>query len=217
LAVPASALLSRVTASQLLRTSQSTGPESSAACELLVERFGRLLKKLTAQTCRRYHLSDQERDEVLAETYQQLLNPDIARYKPCRGKPQHYFRGLVQNAARKILTQVGARRRQHPGVEEPGCRVDETPKHGGDGVLVSRHLDKAVTASPGVEAEVKDLAAHVLEQAPPHLRRALELCYWDDRPIKGIATQLGMSRFTLTRELDRFFARMGAELKEISI
>lgn len=210
--MPASAILPRLTPSQLLRASQSTGPDSIAARQLLVERFGSPLKKLTAQTCRRYHLGDQERDEVLAETYQQLLNPDIARFKPRRGKPQHYFRGLVQNAARKVLTQAGARSRRHSGTGEAGCPDGEMRTPGGDAVLVSRHLGTAVSASPGAEVEVRDLVAYVLQQAPPHLRRALELCYWDDWPVKSIATQLGMSRFALAREIDRFFARVRAEL-----
>ncbi len=65
----ASPTISRLNSSQLLRASQSSGPYAAAAQEILVQRFGKLLRKITAQTCRRYRLSDQELDDVLAETY----------------------------------------------------------------------------------------------------------------------------------------------------
>lgn len=94
-----SSTASLLTSSELLRASQSAGPAAVAARAAFVEHFGKLLKKITAQTCRRYHLNGQERDEVLAEAYKLLFSPDIVRFAAHRGTPAQYFRGIVQNAA----------------------------------------------------------------------------------------------------------------------
>lgn len=208
----ASITVSRLTPSQLLRASQSTGPAAADAREVFVERFGKLLKKITAQTCRRYHLGDQERDEVLAEAYQQLFNPEIVRFAPRRGKPDHYFKGIVQNAARKTMTQVGVRsRRGQPPHFETG------PSHpiemGGDGAVSGRIRTVGESVSPGAEAELRDIVDYVMKKAPPQLRRALELCYWEDWSVQSIATHLGVNRHALARDLRAFLGRMHRELE----
>ena len=158
----ASPIISRLNSSQLLRTSQTSGPYGAAARETLVERFGKLLRKITAQTCRRYRLSDQERDEVLAETYQLLLNPKIARFAPRRGNPARYFKGLVQNAARKTLTQVGGRKRKGPWSGASDGELDRTID-----VVCGAYLHVSKAAAPGAETELHDMIDYVMRKRRP--------------------------------------------------
>jgi RNA polymerase sigma factor (sigma-70 family) len=200
--VPAQSVLRSHTPSQLLRVSQSAGPNSRVAQDALVDQFGKLLKKIVNRACRNYHLHDQEREEVLAETYQQILNPDIARFAPHRGKPQHYFRGIVQNAARKVLTQRDARRRKGVPPEGPGAVVAESSEDAGGG---GRYRSIRALPSPAEDAECRDLVRFILEAASPRVRRALQLCYWDQWPLLSIAAHLGVSRFALAREIQAFF------------
>ena len=65
---------------------------------------------------------------------------------------------------------------------------------------------------PEAETELHELIDYVMRKAPPHLRRALELCYWDGQSIQSIANDFGVSRFCLARELHAFLGRMQAEL-----
>jgi DNA-directed RNA polymerase specialized sigma24 family protein len=211
-AVPASTTVSRLTPSQLLRASQSNGPNAADAREAVVERFGKLLKKISAQTRRRYHLSDRERDEVLAETYQQLLKPEIARFVPQRGKPGHYFKGLVQNAARKPLTQLGARGRKGKGLGTMEREGNAPLGIGKDGTTTTPFRVSTEPPSWGAEAELRRIVDYVMRKAPPRLRRALELCYWENWPGQSIATHLGFNRFTLARDLRAFLGPMSTEL-----
>jgi RNA polymerase sigma factor (sigma-70 family) len=197
--VPAQSVLSPYTPSQLLRVSQSASPKSQAAQDALVDQFGKLLKKIVTRACRSYHLQDQEREDVLAETYQQILNPNIARFAAHRGKPQQYFRGIVLNAARKVLTQRNARRRKGTTSGETAPAADEFVGGG------RYRTSSAPLPSPAEEAERHDLARFILEAAPPRVRRALELCYWDQWPLLSIAAHLGVSRFALAREIQAFF------------
>jgi RNA polymerase sigma factor (sigma-70 family) len=207
--VPAQSILSPYTPSQLLRLSQSAGPNAQAAQDALVDQFGRLLKKIVTRACRSYHLRDQERDDVLSETYQQILNPDIARFATRRGKPQQYFRGIVLNAARKVLTQRDARRRKGttPG-EGPAVAGDQAEEFAGGGRYRS---SSPSPPSPAEDTERRDLAIFILEAAPLRVRRALELCYWDQWPLLSIAAHLGVSRFALAREIQAFFHEMIAK------
>jgi RNA polymerase sigma factor (sigma-70 family) len=203
--VPAQSVLSPYTSSQLLRLSQSAGPRARAAQDALVDQFGRLLKKIVTRACRSYHLQDQERDDVLAETYQQILNPDIARFAAHRGKPQQYFRGIVLNAARKVLTQRDARRRKGTVPVDAAPVGEERAQEFGGGRYRSAGPSPP---SPAEDAERRDLARFILETAPPRVRRALELCYWDQWPLLSIAAHLGVSRFALAREIQAFFHQM---------
>jgi RNA polymerase sigma factor (sigma-70 family) len=196
--VPAQFLLPPASPEQILGISQTSGKAAAAARDQMVDLFGNTLKKLTARTCRRYCLKDQDRDDVLSETYQQVFNPEIARFATGRGKPGKYFRGLVQNAARKVMSQRDTRRRS--SASDAGsmtCGKGRSRR--------SSHRKPSAIPSPAEEAEQRDTVAFVLREAPPRLRRALELCYWDEWPLTRIAKQLGLSRFALSRAIKAFF------------
>jgi DNA-directed RNA polymerase specialized sigma24 family protein len=194
--------LLRLTPNQILRLSQTTTANSEAERSRMVEVFGALLEKLARRTCRKYFIADQERDEVLAETYQQLFNPEIVRFLPRRGKPHHYFKGLVQNAARKIMAQLGSRRRKKgEGGEERAS--------GGEPVVVEREPQ-----SPTDAVEVQDTVRFIFAEAPYRIRQALHLIYWQDWSIQAAAAELGVSRFVLGREIQAFFNKMNAQLGE---
>jgi RNA polymerase sigma factor (sigma-70 family) len=180
----------------------------AAAREILPERFGKLLRRISAQTCRQYRMRDQERDDVVSETYQLLFNPNIVRFDPQRGNPSRYVRGLVQNAARKTLTQLGGRKRKGQTCRVSDGMAEGAMEFGGDSGY--RHATKPSQA--GAETELRDMVDYVMRKAPPHLRPALKLCYWDDRSIQSIAKELGVSRFSLGRELRSFLGQMQAEL-----
>lgn len=204
-----------LTPAQLLSRAQTVGPNARAAQDRIVDVFGNKLSNLTASTCRRYFLKDQEREDVLAETYQQLLNPAITRFDAGRGKPEHYFKGRVQNAARKIMVQLGARRRKAVLAEGVGTedRQDETarPESGSAG---KHYLTPPPPPSPAQEAEMHDMVEFIMGQASPHVRKALQLCYWDEWPLLAIAAQLQVSRFALAREIRAFFKKIISQLGE---
>jgi DNA-directed RNA polymerase specialized sigma24 family protein len=205
MAVPA-ATPSRLTPRQLLRLSQSVGPDAKAAQDRIVAVFGKKLDQLASQTCRRYYLQNQEREEVVAETYQLLLNPDIVRFAPRRGKPEHYFKGLVQNAARKVMAQLGERRRKGMPASDAGtaCRLGlQTEANAPPGVKGYRFIP--TPRSPAEEAEIRDTVRFILGQAPLRVRKALELCYWEEWSFQGVAAHLGVSRFSLARKVRAFF------------
>jgi RNA polymerase sigma factor (sigma-70 family) len=192
--VPAQTVRSDKSPSQILCLSQSSGPNAKAAQDQIPHIFGDTLKKITARTCRRYSLQKQELEDVLAETFHQLFNPGIVRFSAHRGIPASYLKGLAQNAARKVLTQLGKRRRND------------------DGSSVKRYRSPSSIPSPAENTEVRDTVDFIMAQATPRIRRALELCYWEDWPLQSIAEDLGMSRFALRRELNAFFEAMKKRL-----
>jgi RNA polymerase sigma factor (sigma-70 family) len=193
---------------QLLRVSQSGAPDAWSARDRVAEVFGDKLKGLIDHTCRRYCLHHQEREDVLGETYQQIFNPAIVRFAACRGEPEHYFKGLVQNAARKIMAQLGVRRQR--GILSGGR--SQGGQHKGDAedasVIVSWYRMTTATLSPANEAELRDTVRHVLDHAPPRVRLALELCHWEGWSHQRIAQHIGISRFALAREIQRYFNKI---------
>ena len=211
--MPSHPPLPTFTPEQLLRASQAAGPYAKGAQDRVVDVFGETLRKLAARTCRRYFLKPQERDDVLSETYQQLFNPKIVRFVPQRGQPERYFRGRVQNAARKIMAQLGVRRRKAVPLE-----AKSTPgRQGGteeaeNSSLGRRYITPAPSLSPVESAEMRDLVKFIMEQAPPRVRKALQLCYWDGWTSQAIAAHLGASRFTLAREIGAFFKKITSQL-----
>lgn len=206
--VPAPSL-PHLTPSQILRLSQTPGPDSKAARCRLVELFDKDLEKLATRTCRRYYLPPQERGDIVSETYQLILNPEITRFVSNRGKPDDYFDGLVKNAARKIMTQLG-RRRKAEAVDPEAVLV--APPADGVEEGGKRYRMSAPPLSPAEDAEMHDTVNFILEQAPPRVERALRLCYWEGWPFQSIAAHLGVSRFVLAREIRAFFEKMNTEL-----
>ena len=196
--------LLRLTPTQILRLSQTTTANSEAERTRMVDVFAQLLERLAHRTCRKYYIADQERDEVLAETYQQLFDPEIVRFVPRRGKPHHYFQGLVQNAARKIMARLGSRRRKN---DEDGEERESVGKAVGIG-------SDREPRSPADEVEVQDTVRFILGEAPYRIQKALQLVYWQDWSVQAAAAELGVSRFVLGREIQAFFNKMNAQLGE---
>lgn len=195
--------------SQILRLSQAPGPDSKAARGRLVDLFGKDVEKLATRTCRRYCLPPQERSDVVSETYQLILNPEITRFAPSRGKPDDYLDGLVKNAARKVMTQLGRRRKAQALDPEVALLAPPTDagEEGG-----KRYRTSAAPLSPAEDAEMHDTVNFILGQAPPRVERALKLCYWEGWPLQSIAAHLGVSRFVLAREIRAFFEKMNTQL-----
>src|SRR5439155_2632359 len=101
-------------------------------------------------------------------------------------KPENYFKGLVRNAAREIMSQIGARRRKGDTTGTPtGAQQD------GEGSGAKGYRAPPPPASPAEDAEVHDTVKFILTQANPRARTALELCYWDDWSLQSIAEHLG--------------------------
>ena len=198
---------------QLLRLSQSGGRYTHAARDCVVALFRHKLRELAIRTCRRYYLHAQESDDVLAETFLQIFNPEIVRFAASRGEPQNYFRGLVQNAARKIMAQLGARRRKRSPSEATAADSQQGGSAQGPGSVMYGRRAHPALPSPVRSAEVRDTVKFVLDQASPRVRRALELCYWEDWSVQRIAEELGMSRFALAREIRRFFKKIKTDLQ----
>jgi DNA-directed RNA polymerase specialized sigma24 family protein len=205
---------------QILQDSQSTRPKAQSARARLPELLGRLLRKLANRECWRNHLPAGDAEDVVQETYRQILDPGVARFDPARGrKPQSYqsyLKGLVQNAAQKMALTRGQRRlrKRHPetGPEAAGAG-QLAPTGGPAGKAVPLPVGRrSLILPPPAEVERRDTVDFVFRLAAPEIRRALELCYWDDRPIQGIAKVLGMSRFVLGRRLKAFCLDMRRRL-----
>lgn len=69
-----------------------------------------------------------------------------------------------------------------------------------------------VAPPPSTEVELRDAADHVMRMAPPPLRLALQLRYWEDWPVQDIASRLGVDRHALARDLCKFLGRMRSDL-----
>jgi DNA-directed RNA polymerase specialized sigma24 family protein len=206
-AVSAVLSLPRLSPRKALFLSQSTGPASKHARERLVALFDKQLRQMSETACRRVSLHGQERDDVLGEAYEQILNPKIARFAPKRGKPRQYFLGLVKNGARKVIAQVRGRR----GEGSPKLRQGD--------VWLSQPCDQAgpqgrqdSLAEPAADVERRDAADFVLKQASPRIRQALKLLFWDDWSLQRAAAHLGTNRFALTREIRSLFLRVQGPL-----
>jgi RNA polymerase sigma factor (sigma-70 family) len=195
--------------SQILRLSQAPGTDNKTARASLVDLFGKDLERLATRTCRRCCLPPQERSDVVSETYQLVLNPEITRFAPSRGKPVDYLDGLVKNAARKIMTQLG-RRRKAQAPDREMALVAPPADAGVEGG--KRYRTSAPPLSPADDAEVHDTVNFILEQASPRVREALQLCYWEGWSLQSIAAQLGVSRFVLAREIRAFYEKMHVQL-----
>jgi DNA-directed RNA polymerase specialized sigma24 family protein len=110
-----------------------------------------------------------------------------------------------------VMTQRVARRRKG----DVGAHVAGEPAND-NGQAADRPAGRPATPpaplGPAEEAEQHDTVKYILEQAPPRVRRALRLSYWDQWPIQGIAAHLGVSRFALAREIRAFSDTMNKRL-----
>jgi len=184
----------------LLRDAQSSLPTARDAGERLPQSSDRLLRKLAAQCCRARGIVGDE-EEVIAETYRQVFDPLVARFSPDRGGVPQYFKGLVQNATRKVARLRGGSR-SHKN-RFCGMMVDSL----GDALsldAVPLSVRGRTHRSPATEVEQRDEARYILDQAPPDVREALRLQYWEQRPLQEAAKAVGLSRFALRRKLDIF-------------
>lgn len=59
---------------------------------------------------------------------------------------------------------------------------------------------------------MRDTLQFILAQATPRVRKALKLCYWEEWPLQSISAHLGVSRFTLAREIRAFFDKINSQL-----
>jgi hypothetical protein len=92
---------------------------------------GGMMLKLARNALRIYHLAadyDAVQD-VVAESYLAIFEPETARYNPLRGTVTHYLVGLVLNAARRTARLYT--RAWRSGVEEMDWSQDQTNDHGG--------------------------------------------------------------------------------------
>ena len=159
--------------------------------------FGKLLFRLAVESCRRYHLQEQDRDEVVQETYSQVLDPTIVRFDPHRGNATSYLRGQVQNAAQKVAAALTRHRTQ-------------------DDPRLANTIPEPRSTPLSSELERRETAAFVMQLAPTALRQALQLLHWEGWSMQSVARHLRASRFTLARKINHFYQQMRIQLDPAS-
>jgi DNA-directed RNA polymerase specialized sigma24 family protein len=116
--------------------------------------------------------------------------------------------GLVQNAAHKVRTQQVAKRPDKETDDLPPAKLPRGRS------VTSGCTDGPHSFEEGFAAfEQRDFVEFVLTQAPPLIRKALKLCYWEDLPLCQVAKRLGLSRFALSRRIEAFFRKMQSRLE----
>jgi hypothetical protein len=153
-------------------------------------------------------MPDDLREEVLQESFAQLLRCDPHRYDPALGSPKAFFGMLVQDAIRAVLaayTPPGqpTRDRGKPAavtVTQPGRQMIAVKPE----VAVAEDAEDpgALDAYAAIEAQID--ASKILTVAPAVTAKALDLIFFQDVPKQAAAAQLGLDRFDLYRQLSAF-------------
>ncbi len=158
-------MLSTLSAEELACRAQAG---SSAAFDVLAERFGPRLLRYLSQRTRRPHDAEDLRQETLLRAYENLH-----RYDP--GRP--FSAWLFTIAARLAVSHL---RRRPPGMPLEPAAVP------------------AIAAGPAEVSARRDLSENLWRAAaaalPERQYRALWLRYAEDLPIRGVARALGLTR-----------------------
>jgi hypothetical protein len=160
----------------------------AAACE----QFPRVARPILLKLAR-YHgswLPEDLQREVVCEAELLLLRRKARSFDPARGPARTYLRFVVREAVRR----VGAL------YTPPGCRSRER------GTAAGGLAEYEAVPAPGAELvpEHRCDARTILERAPAHVAYALERVHFHRETMAEIAAEGGMTRFGLTRDIDRY-------------
>lgn len=141
--------------------------------------------------------------EVVSETVVALLSPNVRQFDPARGNIKKYLTGFVLNAVRRLRVLYPSLNRindvEHEEVDS--TRLESVPTL--DQVEAGKECPVLEVESPLV---AKIDLHRILVTAPVKVAMALRAVHVDEEPLSGLAAQLGVSRFTLKRQMDAFIA-----------
>lgn len=150
------------------------------------------------------------REEVLPETLILLMEGKGSAYNRLRGTPKAFLGLLVPDAVRRVranYTPAGmtTRRRGTPKILPMITAAPKNPPPSTYEMAIEIAEDLSVSGIiDQIDAGID--APRILAMAPPAVARALKMIYYDDMLIGDVALALDVSRFTLHRQLDSFYA-----------
>ena len=159
--------------------------QDEAAFRAVLDRHGAMVY----QVCRRLLSSDTDVEDAFQATFLVLVRRGHAIRR--QSSLASWLHGVARNTALKVRTQANRRRRREVAVARtaPNCLTDET-----------------------TWGELRGVLDEELGRLPESCRAALVLCYLEGRTQDEAAAQIGVSKSTLRRHLDRGRALLGRRL-----
>jgi hypothetical protein len=149
-------------------------------------------------------------DEIQQEAVNQsLLNLTLqkpANYDPKRGSAKTFLRFMLTSALRQVrasYTPPGHMTRRRG----PKGSMSELPSLAVPHVRSLDDLDEAdmPTIDGGITAaEARHDVRAILRYAPAHVATTLDRVYLQEHVLNDVATELGLSRYTLSRQVNEF-------------
>jgi len=146
------------------------------------------------------------RDEVVSQNLEYLIEYG-KQFDPARGSANAFLKLLSGRAARKVRADYcppGCRTRPGPRDDERNARREALS------LAEVEHKAADATMDLDVSCEVKA----ILRRAPATIARALLMIYVAGETVSATAKAVGMSRFTLRREMSRFI-RIARETRAV--
>lgn len=149
-----------------------------------------------------WYLPPDIRAEVVSEAHLILLQRG-AGFDPTRSTARVYLRLIVRDAVKRVAASYCP-----PGWRTRPSRV-EAKGRGGAALSLEQHMKGGADfACPRAERESEcacDLRT-VFDRAPGQIATALKLIYLDGQPVERVAMAVGVTRFTLLRQIRAFAA-----------
>ena len=206
-----------VTLSTLIEAALTDRPYSQQRLGLEASRYAR---KITSVHCR--DLPSDLHDEVFTQAFAELFALGASALAGTSGRV--LFRNAVYAAMRFVrASNAPPGRRTRPRKDDPPRRVAaEDIGLIPDAATLSRSMtvpgDVGTLDFDRIEAPRALAAMHHIEQrldaeqllarAPAELVPSLRLVHYDDEPIQTVAAALGLSRFQLHRQFEKFYVEM---------
>jgi RNA polymerase sigma factor (sigma-70 family) len=190
--------------SELLISAQAADASAEVKSQF-VDRFGGFLRYTAGRCCTVYKIDFSLINDVVNDAVAMVLDPDYARFCPSRGRGHlAYLHGLIQNATKQFARFVrrGEKRRHDWGALAVGVTDDQPAS--------LEELPAPEEAIPGFE--LREIVDRVLGFAEADERQLLVRHFYQGESIEEIAISLGVARTTISRRLQRFYARAAAYL-----
>jgi hypothetical protein len=175
------------------------------------ETLPRVSERYVLKIVRRYaaDLPEDIHREVMNQAFTNLLLETPASYNPARGSAGTFLKLIVRNAAREVRAlytppgQVTRPNRTKKLWTEPSAPL----------IIAMDDLaqtDVPCTDTAMAEVEARHDVEALLRRAAPWLATSLKRLYFDDVPMETVASEAGMSRFTLSRRIQAFATEVAA-------
>lgn len=151
-------------------------------------------------------LPDDIQQEVVNQALLNLTQQKPGNYDPERGTAKTFLRFMLQNAVRQVRASYAppghvTRVRRSKGAKGPIANVRAahiSPLHELNDADMPA-IDGGIPA-----AEARHDAHALLRQAPTHVAASLERLYLQEHVLNDVAVDLGISRYSLSRQIAQF-------------